>query len=238
MKYFNIQSINDSIVRIIRSHLRQEHVVGTAGTELARLYFPQGKWLITPEVIMEGTRKKPDITIEAYKFKTEFNDRFNFHCFIEFKSLVNSSIPNALDQLHDTVYIALDHIGFTSGNFSTFMIAIKGVRIAFYSYHNFSSLLDDYGIPNYKGFIPLNYRIDKNKFLEINENFALKEALYERYAKNVFFETDSIILSELGVTGFPKSPHPHVFNLLNINHREHIHAMFSYVASNTANIVS
>lgn len=237
MKYFNIQSIQDSILRIIRSNLTQEHVVGTAGTELSRLYFPIGRFTITPEAIMAGTRKKPDITIEAYKPVADFNQRFNFHCFIEFKSLVNSTIPNIIDQLHDTVFVALDAIGNSTGNYSSFMIAIKGVRIAFYTYHNFSSLLDDYGIKNYKGFIPLNFRIDREKFLELNQDFSLKEALYERYNRNVFFETDSVILSQLGVTGLPKFPHPHVFNLLDTNHREHIHAMFMYVAENTANIV-
>lgn len=219
MKYFSIEALNRSITRIREGNVTHEHRTGTAGLGLARNYFPLDTFAITPEQIQTFTNKRPDLSIEKYIPLTK---EFVPHCYIEMKSLVNSSMPKIVDQLFDTLFVALDDYG----NFSVFMIGIKGTKIAFYSYHSFSSLLNDYGITNYKGFIPLNYIIPRDRYLEYHDNVASAEYAYNAYKGARNFTTDSVILRQLGASSTDDINHPHVLDLLDNRHKEDIHRMF------------
>lgn len=231
MKYFDVHGLNASIKRIREGNITHEHRTGTAALGLVRNYFDVDRYAVTSEQIQEFSRKKPDFSIEL--FKPNFSI-FVPHCFVEVKSLINSNFDNILEQLFSTLSVALEYNSFLTEKYSFFMIGIKGTKIAFYVYHSFGPLLDDYGITNFKGFIPLNYIIPMEQMLSINSEFPLAEPAYYQYVRQLNFETNSRILSELGALKTRNIDHPHILDLLNDEHKDHIHNMFKYVSSKTA----
>ena len=138
MKYFNLIALNKAIIRIREGDITHEHRTGTVANGLANHYFDRNKFAITPEQTQLSTGKRPDLSIEQYITHT---DKFVPHCFVEVKSLINGNFPKIVEQLHDTIFIAIDDLGFSDGTFSTFVIAMKGTRIAFFLYVSFFFLL-------------------------------------------------------------------------------------------------
>jgi hypothetical protein len=199
MKYFNIPTIKRALVRLNEGDTN-EHRTGSVTSGLLQNYFPVEKYIVTPEQIQYISRKRPDFTVEKLE-----NNNFVFHLFVEIKGLINSDFPQIMDQLHDTILHAVDNTG---GSFSVFAIAMKGSKIAFFLFYSYGSLLDDYGIMNYNGFIPLNYRIPYAEFAAINHTDNLVD--YLRYLNRLNFITDPHDLSNLGVESTKKIPHAHI----------------------------
>lgn len=219
MKYFNIPGINRAISLIREGQDTNEHVTSRATSAMIKHYIKDRDDLYsTPEQIQEFTRKKPDYVIEKLIPTAPY---FKPHAFVEVKSLVNSNIIDILDQLYDTILYAIDSHG---GTYSCFMIAMKGTKIAFYTYHNFHTLLDDYGISHYKGFIPLNYNIPINLYSRINSE-ATPE-MYESYINSrSYFNTEATVLHGNGALQIRGLSHPHVMDLVNDYHKDDIHNM-------------
>lgn len=147
MKYLSVPTITAALHRIYEGGVTHEHRTGTATSGLLQHYFPLNKFITTPEQIQDS-KLKPDFSVER------LDDKGNLvpHLFVEIKSLVNSNFNNIMDQLSDAVLENLDDL---SSN-STFVIAMKAGKIAFFMFHAYVSELDAHGISHYKGFIPLN----------------------------------------------------------------------------------
>lgn len=237
MKYFYILKINRAITAIRESNIKQEHVTSRAASELIRNYFNKDIFTMVPEQIQSVTLKRPDYVLEKFYPSNQVNSWFIPHVFVEIKSLAGQNISKIVDQLHDTVVVAMDDWGNTTNTYSAFMIGVKGTKIAFYAYHNLSTILDDYGIHNYKGFIPLNCEISYDLFCKLNEVHDSKDFLYRSYIAGMDFDTNFQSLSQKGVIGIDNMPFPHIFDLENVHHREDIHKMFVYIAENNPNYI-
>lgn len=236
-RYFNVEQINSSIRRIREGQSTMEHRTSTATLNLIRNYFHIDKFAITPEQTQDITNKKPDFAIERYTPNTFAAPEYVIHCYVEVKSIVNSNFPSILQQLDSTMCAAIDHFGNqVSGSFSSFMIAMKGTKLAFYHYHTFASLLDEHGILNYNGFIPVNFEIPRESILSFNKDGIFSAHVADSYAaKMVHITTNSTILQQLGAIGTNDIPHPHILDLDNINHREQIHQIFVYISQTNPN---
>lgn len=126
---------------------------------------------------------------------------------------------------------------------------MRGTQIAFYVYHHFGTVLDDYNIKHYNNYIPLNYKIPSQQYAHYSTDVATGQPpnpqhinyimrcgqAYRNYENSITFNTDSIILKELEVKNFKEIDHPHIFDLLNEKHHGDIHKLFKYVAEQNPN---
>jgi hypothetical protein len=201
MKYLSMKTIKVALHRIVAGDCTMEHRTGTAGTSIATNYFPLQKYTITPEQTQHFSGKRPDLSIE----RLNSNDTLVPHAFVEFKSIVNSNFNDILDQLYDSILASVD---FAGGNFSVYIIAMKGIHVALFQFYSCIPLLDDYGIVHYKGFIPLNQLIPAREFMDINNTHNLID--YLKYIKKYSMLTNVDELSKLGVESTEKIPFPHI----------------------------
>jgi len=202
-----------------------EHRTGTAANSLVAHYFPLSKFTCTPEQIQDISNRKPDLSIERLCDK---NENLVPHCFVELKSVIRSNFGDILDQLHDTILYTVDLQD--GGLFSAFVIAMKGTEIAFFQFYSYTSLLDEYNIEHYRGFIPLNKLISAYQYFDINDKHSLID--YLKYISKYSMATNTNALSNLGVKSTPQIPFPHIWNLLNKDHENHVHELFMNMANN------
>jgi hypothetical protein len=222
MKYLSVKTIEVALNRIVMGDNTFEHRTGTAANSLVTHYFPLSKFTCTPEQIQDLSNKKPDLSIERL-----CGENLVPHCFVELKSVIRSNFGDILDQLYDTI---LNTVDIQDGLFSTFVIAMKGTEIAFFQFYSYVSLLDEYNIVHYKGFIPLNQLISAYPYGDINDKHELID--YLKYISKYTMATDSNKLSNLGVKSTHKIPFPHIWNLLNKDHENHVHELFMNMANN------
>lgn len=237
MKYLNIKALNRSIERTRTGNITHEHRTGTAANGLLNNYFNLETFAITPEQIQPGTKREPDFSVEKLQMVNK-EEVFVPHCYVEIKSLKNSNISNILEILADTIHENMDTWRF-SGTYPVFMIAMKGTKIAFFTYHIFQDEFFARGVANYKGFIPLNMLIDQlayERFCVHSWMKPLTSDLYKSYERGLSnFAHDRDTLRQIGAEATNQISYPHILDLENPRHKEHIHEMFRYMADKSAN---
>ena len=127
----------------------------------------------------------------------------------------------------------MESIDYTEGEFSCFAILIRGTKISIYTYNACKDLLDENNIPHYLGFVPLNYVLDYNTYGVINEDVTIVTKDYLDHVskyKNIIGKGDRIkILNELKVATTSYIDFPHIFDLLNRDHADHVHNLFKFM---------
>lgn len=218
MKYLSIPTITTALHRIYEGNITHEHRTGTATSGLIQNYFPLEWFITTPEQIQEYSNKRPDFSIE----KLGNDGKLVPHVFVEIKSLINSNFQDIMDQIYDTV---LATVGETESG-SAFVIAMKAGKIAFFEFHTYVDLLDEYEIPNYKGFVPLNYVMPISEFLNANPDASLVDymELTNKAVVNVPQKVE--VLKALGVESTSKIEYPHIWTLLNKDQEDYVHNLF------------
>jgi hypothetical protein len=151
MYYLLIKGIYDSIIRL-NNELQfspLEHRTAYIGTNLVIHYFqPVLGFITTPEQAQHITNKRPDLTIELDN---------KFIAFVEFKrALAAASFDQILEQLETSIIHTIDGAG--SAGFVTYLIAMKGTKIAFYYYIS-SDSISSINNNRYGNCIPLNYQL-------------------------------------------------------------------------------
>jgi hypothetical protein len=188
MKYLSIKTIKVALHRILDGNCTMEHRTATAADSLVHHYFPLQKFTCTLEQTQPFSNKRPDISIERLE-----GEELVHYCFVEYKGLENSNFNSILDQLHDTI---LETVDFQGGSFSVFIIAMKGVKIAFYQFYSFESLLDEYNVQHYRGFVPLNKLMSAYQYFDINDKRSLID--YLKYISKYSVPTNVRELERIG----------------------------------------
>jgi hypothetical protein len=137
-----------------------EHHVGTWATTMIVKHFVD-TYLITPEKRDSNTNKKPDITIEIVEYDQDESGlsaiTTKLHVVCEFKKVKGHVFEKILKQMSDSIYQTADF----TGDYEVFAIAQRGLDIGFFEYFNYKSMLDEEGIENFDGFVPITLESDK-----------------------------------------------------------------------------
>lgn len=221
MSYLNVKSIELALVRV--NNESPEHRTSTVTNGLLNYYFARDKFAITPEQ-KQGSNRRPDLSLERVE-----NNSLVYHAGIELKSHKGDSFSKAANQLQEAITETID----STNKYTVYAIIVKGKSIGFFVYYSYASLLDENGITNYEGFMPINFVIPFSALVALNNN-AYNDLDYANYMSNFpLVPSDSITLTELGVRSNDDFKFPFIWDLTNLKHVPYIQAMFQNMASHT-----
>lgn len=201
MKYLSVKPIAVSIHRILEPHNTREHRTSTATSGLFQNYFDINRFVTTPEQIQDASNKRPDYAVEKLE-----DSKLVPHLFAEVKRVTSSAnFDDILDQLEKAI---VETVGDSCVNLTVFIVVMKGIKIGFLEYYSYKTLLDESGIPNYKGFVPLTYNMSEEEFLDINQSSQPVDHFIYENRTNV--PTDPKYLRRLGVESSSKVKHPYI----------------------------
>ena len=224
MKYLSFKTVKVALHRIVNDEYPMEHRTSTVGNSLLANYFPLQKYTVTPEQEIPYSRKKPDFTVE----RLDNNDNLVYHAIAEMKSYDGANFTKIIDQVYDSI---MPYAEATGGNFSVYVIAIKGVSIGFFQFFNCIPLLDALNIPHYKGFIPLNKLMLAHDYMSVHNISNIVDYFQHLRLSRVNMYLYRYRLRDVKMPD--GMDFPCIFNLLNEKHENYVHDLFVHMANNT-----
>ncbi len=220
--YINMEVIRVALNRVIDSKSPKdakdskvshyEHTVGTVSCALLQHYFPLANgWIITPEQ-RQIHLKKPDFVVEKLSNKDLIP-----HIFVECKKHKGDSFDKIMRQVSVAATMAAEFK--SQDDFSVFVIACRGLEIAFFEYYNYHTVLDESNIYHYEGLIPLTCPLDKQ------EDYFRK--LTPLTLTSIPTSQDE--LTNLGVKSSREMEHSYIWDLSNAKHQNYIHMLFLHM---------
>lgn len=154
LDYIDIPLIKSSID--VLDGLHNEYDVARVILSVFTHYFTsRDGWSIVPEFrVLE--KKRPDFIIElrdTQRAQQELKKQFVPKIAVELKSGRGDNVNKALDQSVDSLVTLVDNL---AGDFSIYIIILRGKSIGFFEYHNDRSNLYEEGVRHHRGAIPFN----------------------------------------------------------------------------------
>ena len=135
-------------------------------------------------------------------------------------------MEDALDQLTKAIIETTDEKGNADESaFEVYAVVQCGLKIAFFEYHSDEGILDEQGIPHFRGCVSLtqDYKIKGQDAIAIENKFIPNDL------ERLFFNADKL-KNETPIRRDAKDyPTPCVFDL--IKHEKEVHAVFQYMES-------
>jgi len=232
MKYLGVQNIVGLLNQLVLS--ANQNTSNDLKSGLLRNYFSNGNFatrmlnnsasgLNTPVTVL-GKVEQEAITPHAFITNDGFIGQ----------NTIGSSFGDILKNIIESELLT-EYVDSMGENYTVYIIIIKGTYIAFFEYFSIASLLEANDIENYEGFIPLQKIFTYKEFLDINSNSTpgdYLQYLQDKNALNLSISTNVDHLRSIGVEGNNLFQHPHILNLLNQQHEDHVHNLFQTIAQN------
>jgi hypothetical protein len=153
------------------------------------------------------------------------NDNLVYHAIAEMKSYDGPSFTKIIDQMYDSI---MPYAEATGGNFSVYVIAIKGVTIGFFQFFSCIPILDALNIAHYKGFIPLNKLMLIHDYMSVHNISNIVDGF--QHLRECPADMNNLRYRDVKMPD--KMDFPCIFNLLNEEHENYVHDLFVHMTNN------
>ena len=222
MKYLSIPNIVNALNGVAR--LNDQNSNNHLASQFVSHYFPAGRFTNTNMLGADHSSFTPVNLVD----KLEGEISIPHAMVISISTAVQDFAQSVRDLVNSELFIEfINGMGEIGAQYTIHVIMIINTNIAFFEYLNYASLLEDSGIENYEGLIPLNKVMTVYQFKDINSGTSDSDYLQYLLDKNAArLNLSNYELVRMGVNNSVVIHHPHILDLLNAQHENYVHDLF------------